>query len=179
MRWIVSRRALFLMLSCLVLATLTSCGYRLTGTGGSLPAHIKTIAVPALSNGTTRPELAQRITEAIVEQLVARGKYTIVPDAANADAVLVGSIDSWSTRPVELSADRSSAQRVSVTLRANVRFDDLVTDRLIWKQDGYAFTAEYEIIGDPDAYFDTELGAVDEVAEDFARAVVSAILQGF
>ena len=45
--------------------------------------------------------------------------------------------------------------------------------------DDYTFTAEYDVVGDPDEYFDKELGAVEEVAKDFARAVTSAILQGF
>lgn len=155
------------------------CGYHLSGKGSNLPAHVKTIGVPAFTNATSRPELAQRVTEKLTQELARRGKYRITQDSAGVDAVLSGVVESWTSRPVLLGAERSEAQRVAVTLRASVRFEDKISGRLIYENGAYAFTNEYDVIGDPEAYFDTELGAVDAVAEDFARAVISAILTGF
>jgi hypothetical protein len=102
-----------------------------------------------------------------------------VAEPRGVDALLTASVLSWTSRPVQLTEEDSDAQRVNVTLRASVVFEDLVEHRVLWEQQSYTFTAEYDVIGDPEEYFDTELGAVEEVAEDFARAVVSAILQGF
>ena len=156
-----------------------SCGYHLSGRGSSLPPHVKTIAVPTFGNSTTRPELGQRVTEKLVQQIVARGKYKVVSDAQGADAVLSGTVNGWTSRPVSTTANQSEAKRVSVTLRAQVKFEDLVDHRVTWEQDDYNFTAEYDVVGDAETYFDTELGAVEKVAEDFSRAVVSAVFQGF
>ncbi len=171
------------LLGAIVLASLIGpalgCGYHLTGKGSSLPAHIKVIAVPSFTNSTTRPELGQRVTEAVTEQLVRRGKYRIVSSEEGADAVLSGVVQSWTSRPVQLGQQRSEATRAAVTLRATVRFEDRTTKRAIYENDSYTFTSEYDVVGDIDRYFDTELGAVDEVAQDFARAVVSAVMQGF
>ena len=155
------------------------CGYHLSGKGGSLPPHLKKIAVPQFENTTSRPELGQRVTEQVVQELVSHRKYDVGPDERGADAVLKGTILSWTHRPVLLTREQSEAQRVAVTLRASVAFEDRVTGKVLWRQEGYTFTQEYEVIGDPDEYFDTELTAVEDVAQDFARAVVSAILQGF
>ena len=154
---------------------LLGCGYHLNTKGSNLPSHIKRIGVPAFANQTTRPELGQRCTEQVREQFVARGKYSVTPDVAGVDAVLTATVLSWSSRPVQVSSERSTAQRVAVTLRASVKFEDLVENRVRWESLDYTFTAEYDVIGDPDEYFDRELGAVEEVAEDFARAVTSEI----
>ena len=172
-----SRVALSLGLALAVLCA--GCGYHLSGKGSNLPAHVKVIGVPAFTNSTSRPELGQRVTEKVTQELVRRGKYRITQESNGADAVLTGVVESWTARPVQLGSERSEATRVSVTLRASVRFEDRSTGRVIYENDQYAFTKEYDVIGDPDRYFDTELGAVDEVATDFARAVVSAMLTGF
>ena len=158
---------------------LLGCGYHLNTKGSNLPEHVKRIGVPAFANQTTRPELGQRCTEQVREQLVGRGKYQVTSDSSGVDAVLTATVLSWSSRPVQLSSERSTAQRVAVTLRASVKFEDLVENRVTWESKDYTFTAEYDVIGNPEEYFDRELGAVDEVAKDFARAVTSAILQGF
>ncbi|MEM7248217.1 MAG: LPS assembly lipoprotein LptE [Acidobacteriota bacterium] len=166
-------------LAALLLGSSLGCGYSLTSKGSNLPAHVKVIAIPEFANQTSRPELGQRVTEKLREQLVARGKYQVTSDTRNADAILRGSVRGWDAKPVQLSDDRSDAERVTVTLDASVTFEDRVVNRVTWQQDGYKFTGEYDTVGDPTQYFDTELGAVEEVAEDFARAVLSAILQGF
>ena len=173
------RLALPVALALASCALATACGYHLSGKGGNLPAHIKKIAVPELENTTTRPELGQRATEQVVKELASRGKYQLSADETGADAVLEGTILSWNQRSLLLTREQSDAQRVSVTLKASVVFTDRTQGRVLWKQDSYTFTQEYDVIGDPEEYFDTELDAVDRVAKDFARAVVSAILQGF
>ena len=174
-----SNRATSRILALLLVLPILGCGYHLSGKGSNLPAHVKVIGVPAFTNSTSRPELAQRVTEKITQELVRRGKYRVTQDSAGVDAVLSGVVENWTSRPVLLGAERSEATRVAVTLRASVRFEDKTTGRVIYENASYAFTQEYEVVGDADSYFDTELGAVDEVAEDFARAVVSAMLTGF
>lgn len=176
-----SRRRLLIPLVLAVgLASLSlSCGYNLTSKGSNLPAHVKTIGVPPFRNQTTRPELGQRITENIIQALVNRGKYKVTTETRGVDAVLSGSVISWTTKPVGLSDENDEPEAVTVTLEASVTFDDRKLGRVTWQEDRYRFSSEYDVQGDAEEYFDTELGAVEEVAEDFARAVVSAILQGF
>lgn len=166
-------------LALVAVASLLGCGYHLTGRGGSLPSHVKTIGVPAFTNATTRPELGQRVTEKVIQQLAARGKYRVTTSSDGVDAVLTGSVKSWTSRPIAFTSSSSETTRAAVTLRASVRFEDLVAGTVPFQDEDYLFTKEYDVVGDPDQYFDTELAAVDDVADDFARAVVSAITQGF
>ena len=108
-----------------------------------------------------------------------RGKYRVTTSSEGVDAVLTGSVKSWTSRPIAFTSSSSETTRAAVTLRASVRFQDLVAGTVPFQDEDYLFTKEYDVVGDPDQYFDTELAAVDDVAEDFARAVVSAILEAF
>jgi len=50
------------------------------------------IAVPALENKTTSYRIEQRLTTATVHEFLAKTSYRVVPDPANADAVLRGKV---------------------------------------------------------------------------------------
>src|SRR5436853_297995 len=59
----------------LPLMLLAGCGYGLVGSQNNLlPATVKTIAVPAFVNKTTRVELEQRVTQAVADEFVSRGR---------------------------------------------------------------------------------------------------------
>ncbi|MHB8539416.1 MAG: LPS assembly lipoprotein LptE, partial [Candidatus Acidiferrales bacterium] len=82
------RRAKFVMLlaalAC-VFACASGCGYRVAGRAARLPSTWHTIAVPAFVNRTPTYRIEQRVTNAVVHELLARTKYRVVPRAAGAD----------------------------------------------------------------------------------------------
>ena len=54
---------------------LLGCGYALVGTGSSaLPATVKTVYVAQFVNDTTVVGLEQRLTDAVIRELSARGR---------------------------------------------------------------------------------------------------------
>ena len=53
---------------------------------------MKTIAVPAFVNKTTRVELEQRVTQAVADEFVSRGRLRLVSAQKDADIILRGSI---------------------------------------------------------------------------------------
>ena len=97
------KRMFFLTLCALAL--LQGCGYHLMGRGVPvLPEHIKTLVVLPFENRTTRTEIEQRVTEEVARELSKRGNYEVITDRSRADAVLEGAITSYSTIPVQFSA---------------------------------------------------------------------------
>ncbi|MBX5493893.1 MAG: hypothetical protein IRZ15_01030, partial [Bryobacteraceae bacterium] len=48
------------------------CGYRVSGHSDLLPKDIKTIAIPAFANGTTRYRLTDRLPAAIAREFLSR-----------------------------------------------------------------------------------------------------------
>ncbi len=160
-----------------------SCGYALAGRGSYLPAHIQTIGVPLFLNRTSVFEVEQRLTEKVRSELIGRGKYRVLPESTGADAVLLGTITAISIAPAAFTDERQ-ATRYQVIVRVSIEFRDQVNNVVIWTNPSLAFRDEYEVTTgenalDPNAFFGQGSNAVERLSQDFARTVVSAILEAF
>jgi Lipopolysaccharide-assembly len=171
--------------SVLVLAVLlahTGCGYSLAGRGSFLPAYIQRIGVPQFENATTVFDLGRIVTERVRSEFIGRGKYTIVPEATGVDALLTGTINSVSLNPVAFN-QQNQATRYALVLSASVEFKDLRANKVLWTNASMQYREEFTL--DPTRATDTpgflgqDVNARDRMANEFARALVSAILEAF
>ncbi|MEJ2368873.1 MAG: LptE family protein [Acidobacteriota bacterium] len=158
----------------LLLLLAAACGYRLQGTG-SLPPTVKTIAVLPFQKRVPVPELSQRVTEAVTRELARRSKIHVQSVSAGADAILTGSILSYSAVPVGFGSS-GRANRFEVRMSARVQ---LTTQqgKVLFEAKGYRFDQIYEESPVPTNFINPEVVAYDRVANDFARALVSSILE--
>jgi hypothetical protein len=160
---------------------LPGCGYSLSGRGSFLPAYIKVIGVPMFVNSTTVFDVEKRITERVISELIGRGKYTVKPDATGVDGLLTGDISSITLAPAAFTPDRQ-ATRYALTLTARIEFKDMKANKVLWSNPSMQFREEFDVttdVADPSAFFGQDTNALDRVATDFARSVVSAILESF
>jgi len=155
-----------------------SCGYTLVGRGAFLPEYIRTVAIPTFANETPRFEVEIRLTDAVSREFVSRGNFRLVADPTEADAVLEGTIIRFSTRPVGLGAGEQ-ARNYQVLITTSIVFRDLVENEIVFSNNALLFRDEYELEQDPGALIDFEILAVEAIADEFARSVVSSILEGF
>lgn len=159
------------------LAASAACGYRLRGTGTSLPPGIRTISVPVFKNRTTRFELDVKLTRAVVNELVARGKVGIGADPATADAVLEGEITGFRAAPIGFSG-ANQADRYNVTVTAKVTLKDRRSAATLFDNPDFVYQQEYDV--PPGTSFESlESEAIERIAEKFARSLVVAVLEGF
>jgi len=165
--------ALLVLPLCIV-----SCGYHLSGTGSSLPEHIKTIGLPIFVNNTQGYQVEQKLTEGVQTVLLQRGKYKVVPDATGVDALLKGTILSVSLYPVSFS-NEGHASEYNVVITAKVTFTDLLDKKVLFQNPSFIFRGQYPIDENEVLFFDRQSQAIDQIAKDFAESVVSAILEGF
>jgi outer membrane lipopolysaccharide assembly protein LptE/RlpB len=162
----------------MLLLLLTGCGYALVGHSNFLDPSIKTIEVPAFVNRTTRVELEQRVTQAVAQEFVSRGRFQLVTSESGADAILRGSIDSFGIYPIAFDQGRATRYQISITAKIEL-LDHRKGDKVIWKNDQYRFTEDYEVnVGTTDA-FDQETRAIQEIAVRFAEGLVTNLLEGF
>ena len=168
----------------LVLAlALTGCGYALAGRGSSLPPNIKIIGVPQFTNRSTIPGIDQVITDAVRAELIGRGRYTIQPDANGADAVLTGTINNVS-QSVAAYTPAHQASRLAITGSVNVEFKDLKANKVLWSNPSVPFREEYDITSgttanDPAAFLTGDRSALERLAKNIARSIVTSILEAF
>ena len=165
------------------LLTVPGCGYSLAGRGSFLPTYIKVIGVPMFVNNTSVYDVEKRITERVRSEFIGRGKYKVELHATGVDAVLTGEISSITLQPAAFTEERQ-ASRYVLTLSARIEFRDVKGDKVLWSNPAMQFREEYDVTNtasatDPAAFFGQDVNALERLASEFARSVVSAILEAF
>ena len=161
----------------LLLTSLARCGYHVSGHGDLMPKTIKTIAIPAFGNRTTRYKLARTLPTDIGREMLARTKYSVIADPKEADAVLTGSVHNFAAYPTISANGTATVVEVIVTL--NLTLTERATGAVLFNRPGAEFRERYEISIEPQAYFDESGTAMERLSKSVARSVVSAILEKF
>jgi len=166
----------------LALVAHTGCGYSLAGRGSFLPAYIQRIGIPQFVNATAVFDLDRQVTERVRSEFIGRGKWTVVPDATGVDGLLTGTIASVTLTPVAFNTNQQ-ATRYALTLTATVEFKDMRTNKVLWTNPSMQYREEFAL--NPTSALDTttflgqDVNARERMANEFARALVSAILEAF
>ena len=154
----------------------------MAGRGSFLPAYIRVIGIPLFTNNTSVYDIERRITQRVQAEFIGRGKYKVETRESGSDAVLLGEITSVTLAPATFD-ERNQATRYTLTLVAKVEFKDLKTGNVLWANPAWAFREEYEITNtatlDVNAFLGQDANALERLAAEFARSVVSAILEAF
>src|SRR5262249_43605803 len=141
--------------------------------------HIKTLAIPAFQNESLRYKVEQRFTSAMIDEVLRRSRsLSVVSTAEGADAVMVGNVKNFIFRPVILD-DQGRARLFEVAIVIGLTIRDQTRNKIIFDNQNYVFRGEYEISVDPKSFYNEEGPAADRIARDFARSVMSTILEGF
>jgi hypothetical protein len=156
---------------------LTGCGYHVAGRADLIPAKVRTIAIPAFENLTTRYRLTERIPQNIGREFISRTRYQVVPDQSQADAILRGAITNYIAYPVINVSGRTSVVQMSVFLQLTLV--ERETGKVIYTRPSFEVRQRYEISQDQVAYFEESDTAVERLSRDVARTVVSAVLEAF
>ena len=170
-----ARRAAWLAL----LAASASCGYHTVGHSVQLPENVKTIAVPAFQNQTREYRIEQLLTSSVVREFTTRTRYHILNSSAEAaDATLRGSVLSASSTPLTYNSTTGQAASVLVVVSMNVSLTDR-QGKVLYQNPSYIFREQYEVSQDLTSFFEENSPAFRRLSEDFARTLVSNILEGF
>ena len=165
------------LFACLFLNV--GCGYHTAGHVVQLPDNVKTIAVPAFKNETLTYRIEQMLTASVVREFTTRTHYRILNDTgADADATLRGTVLSTTASP--LTYDTSTGQAASILVVVSMKV--VLTDRngkVLYQNPAYLFREQYEVSQDLTSFFEEDSPAFRRLSHDFARTLVSNILEGF
>ena len=166
-------------LLCIAVALASGCGYHVGGKADLMPKNVKTIAVLPFANATPRYKLARLLPTNITQELISRTKYNVITDPNQADAVLKGSLANFVVVQVisDPATGRATGAEIIVTIQ--VTLTDRLTGKVLFSRPSLEFRERYEISADPQTYFDESGTAIERVARDAARSVVTAILEDF
>lgn len=159
--------------------TLAGCGYKTAGKATRLPQELHTIAIPGFVNQTQTYRVEQVLTGAVVREFTSRTNYRIVNrESADADATLRGTVVSTELAPVTYDSrtGRASSGLVTVTMRVSL------VDRqgkVLFENQNYRFREQYQISREITSFFEEESPAVERMSRDFARTLVSNIVEAY
>ncbi len=172
-----------LIISCLVVGCLLGCfgcGYHLVGAASSLPDELQVLYVAPFENQTSWSDIDQRLAEAISQEWVRRRRFQLVDSEAEADIALKGIITSVITAPVTFD-DSGRATEYQMTLRASVQLVDVRGEEpeILWEDRAFSRRTSYDVDVSAVDYFDRQVIAMTGLSRDFARSLVSAVMEGF
>lgn len=171
-------RNLKLFLPVFLLLALCGCGYHTAGHATLLPSELHSIAVPAFRNTTSTYHIEQVLTEAVAREFLSRTRYRVVPEQEGADATLRGTVTSTSIAPVTYDSQTGRASTAMVTVSMKVSLVD-GHGKVLYNNDRYTFREQYQISIDPSSFFQEEGPAMDRLSRDFARTLVSNVLEAY
>ena len=173
-----SKFCLLLSVFCLLIS-LSSCGYHLAGRGEKLPPGVKTIAVPVFVNESPKFRVEQKLAAAVTHEFIERTKFRITANPSEADAVLKGTVKEVRSGVLAFDLTTGRATTLQVQLTANVELVDLHTKKVLFSNPNYVFREQYQISQSTAALFEEEGPALDRLARDLARTLVTDILENF
>ena len=146
------------------------------GSIGTLPGNISSVAIPFFENRTKKPRVEGVITDAVANEFMSS---VDVVDVDEAEAILVGAIESYELKPVSFSSsDVVQEYRLFVTISvALVRTAD---EAVLWKETHISDYEDFVVdVNDITSSNDAEWKALKDIAFDTARLVKERMLEEF
>ena len=168
-----------LLLSAYCLLFFPACGYHVAGQATRITPDVKTIAVPPFKNLSSTFRIEQQVTAAVTREFLERTHYRILPNPGDADAVLKGTIKEVRARAITFDVNTGLATSLQVQVTADVKLEDVHSHKLLFSNSNYVFHEEYQVSETPSALFEEDKPALDRLAHDLARTLVTDILENF
>lgn len=166
-------------LSSILFLALSGCGYHNAGSATHIPAGVRTLAVPIFTTHAQAFHTEMAFTQAVVRELDTRTRYNVLNSASpDADATLAGTIVSQTVAPLtyDASSGETSSYLLTITARVLLSSHD---GRVLYQNDALVFREQYQSTQDLNGFIQEDSAAVRRVSQDFARTVVSDMLESF
>ena len=164
-------------LAVLVLLS-TGCGYHTAGKANLLPSNLRTLAVSAFVNQTQTYKIEQLLTAAVIQEFSTRTTYRVVTQPDSADAVLRGTVLTTSTTPLTYDSKTGRAASVLVIVSMSVSLKDK-QGKVLYQNPSYVFREQYQVSQELSSFFEEDSPAFQRLSREFARTLVSNVLEAF
>jgi len=154
-----------------VLVNFSACNYSFTG--ASVPSYLKSISIPIFSDksGSGEFDLGDRLTKQVVQRFIEDNTLS-VSDRLNSDALLQGTVVSFSDVPSVVSAGENVTTR-RITLTVKIVYKDMVKKKTIFDRN-FSNYSDYATGGDITTVRKNAIdAAIEKISEDILLGVVS------
>jgi len=113
-----------------------------------------------------------------VQEFSTRTSYRVVTQPDSADAVLRGTVLATSTTPLTYDSKTGRAASVLVIVSMSVSLADK-QGKVLYQNPAYVFREQYQVSQELSSFFEEDSPAFDRLSREFARTLVSNVLEGF
>jgi hypothetical protein len=162
-----------------VFLTVCACGYHTAGHVNRLPENIRVLAVPMFQNQSQTYGVEQLLSRDVVRELHDRSHYRVLDSLGDsADATLKGTVLTAQTAPLtyDPQTGRISSSVVTVTMKVSLVDRG---GRVLFDNPNYVFREQYQVSANANSFFSEMTPALERMGHDFARILISDILEGF
>jgi len=152
----------FFKLIFVVLFIMSSCGYY--SFKGSLPSHIKTVAVPLFDNNTAEPNVRDDLTNMVVDAFIEDNSLTIT-DESNADLIISGTITNIPQPKASIVSSGEQVEEYHLTVNVKVKCEDIVNNKVLWEKSFSEYGVMESIGSDEDRQI-ALTAALEKITED-------------
>ena len=158
---------------------ISGCGYHTAGHAGRLSKSLHVIAVPGFTNQTQTYRIEQLLTQEVVREFISRTNYQVVNStSSSADATLKGVVVSTLAAPLTYDAQTGRVSSAVVTVTMHVSLLDR-NGKMLFQNQNYSFRQQYEVSREVSSFFQEQSPALERLSRDFARTLVSNILENY
>jgi len=162
-----------LVISFLLIASSSGCGYRLAARKGDVGAG-RTLSVPTIINLTNTYRIEQRISEA-VRQEFARTTHYKVTTADQGDVLIRGEVSGYGQSPTVFD-DRGRAAQYTVSLQLKIIVTEAATGKVLFRSDAMMLRDNFQISQSAGDFVPEDPAALTRMAERFASTVTAALV---
>lgn len=155
---------------------IVGCGYGLVGTGSALPKNVRTISIPTFTNTSKEPGIERKFTQVVREEFIKDGRLKVI-DSRKTDWRLSGGIKDYYLKPVSFDAnDNVTAYWIEMTLF--VKLTDNRSKKNIFEQQFHPLW-DYRVTSEVSLTNIRRQEGIENAAKDFAKTLISLIIEGF
>lgn len=114
----------------ILLLLFTNCGFY--SLKGSLPPHLKTVAIPLFENRTAEFGISEELTDYVIDEFTRDGSLKIA-DRSSSDVLVEGTIVTISDRAGAFDT-QEQVQDIKVYFTVRVECTDLVKRQTMWEE---------------------------------------------
>jgi len=160
-----------------VLLALTGCGYHTLGSASHLPPNVRTLSIPVFATKTEAYHTEALVTNAVIHEFASRTKLRVTPSTSgDYDAVLHGSILQQTILPLTFNTGTQQSSSFLITIVASVTLTGQ-DGRVLYENKNYVFRQQYQSTTNLPTFLDESPAAEERLSREFARALVSDVLE--
>lgn len=163
----------------LALMGLAGCGYHTLGSATHLDPDARSLAVPVFATKTNTYHTELAMTNAVIREFADRTRLRVTPDGGgDPDMVLHGTVLQEVMAPLTYNLATQQSSSYLLTVVATVQLTGR-NGKVLYENKNYVFREQYQSTTDLTTFLDESPAAVDRLSRDFARALVSDVLEGY